>query len=149
MFCSNGDYASVIKKFRPESFKRGKILDLSGKQIGEHEGIINYTIGQRKGIKISSSQPLYVININSEKNTVIVGSKENLEIKKLELRDVNILASKKELNEEVSIKVRSTGKLLKAKINFIDSRAIVEILDKETGISPGQACVIYSKINWG
>ncbi len=148
-FVPNGDYASVIKKFRPESFKRGKILDLSGKQIGEHEGIINYTIGQRKGIKISSSQPLYVININSEKNTVIVGSKENLEIKKLELRDVNILASKKELNEEVSIKVRSTGKLLKAKIKFIDSRVIVEILDKETGISPGQACVIYSKDKFG
>ena len=148
-FVPNGDYSSVIKKFRPESFQPGKILDLEGKQIGEHDGIINYTIGQRKGIKISSSQPLYVININSEKNTVIVGSKENLEIKKLELRDVNILASKKELNEEVSIKVRSTGKLLKAKINFIDSRAIVEILDKETGISPGQACVIYSKDKFG
>ena len=148
-FVPNGDYSSVIKKYRPESFQKGDIIDLNGDKIGEHEGIINYTIGQRKGIKISSSQPLYVININSEKNTVIVGSKENLEIKKLELRDVNILASKKELNEEVSIKVRSTGKLLKAKINFIDSRAIVEILDKETGISPGQACVIYSKDKFG
>ena len=81
-FVPNGDYSSVIKKFRPESFKKGKIIDLSGNQIGEHDGIINYTIGQRKGIKISSSKPLYVININADENTVIVGQKENLEIKK-------------------------------------------------------------------
>ena len=57
-FVPNGDYSSVIKKFRPESFQKGKIVDLDGKQIGEHEGIINYTIGQRKGIKISSKNPL-------------------------------------------------------------------------------------------
>ena len=55
-FVPNGDYASVIKKFRPESFKQGKILDMQGKEVGEHEGIINYTIGQRKGIKISSNE---------------------------------------------------------------------------------------------
>ena len=93
-FVPNGDYSSVIKKFRPESFKKGKIIDITGKQIGEHEGIINYTIGQRKGIKISSSKPLYVININADNNTVIVGEKENLEIKEIQLRELNILASK-------------------------------------------------------
>ena len=119
------------------------IIDLSGNKIGEHEGIINFTIGQRKGIKISSSKPLYVVNINAENNTVVVGNKENLEIK-IRLRDLNILASK-ELNEVVNIKVRSTGKLLKSKIKLNNNYAEVEILDKETGISPGQACVFYSK----
>ena len=148
-FVPNGDYSSVIKKFRPESFKTGKIIDIQGNQIGEHEGIINYTIGQRKGIKISSSKPLYVVNINAKDNTVIVGNKENLEIKEILLREINILASEKEFDEIVNVKVRSTGKLLKAKIKFIDNYAKVEILDKETGISPGQACVFYSKDDFG
>ena len=148
-FVPNGDYSSVIKKFRPESFKKGKIIDLKGNQIGEHEGIINYTIGQRKGIKISSEKPLYVVNINADNNTVIVGNKQNLEIKKLKLRELNLLASKKEFEEIVNIKVRSTGRLLKAKINLKNNSAVVEILDKETGISPGQACVFYSKDDVG
>ena len=148
-FVPNGDYASVIKKFRPESFKPGKILDLRGKQIGEHEGIINYTIGQRKGIKIASNNPLYVINIDADNNSIVVGEKDYLEIKKIKLRELNILGSKKEFNDLINIKVRSTGRLLKAKINIKDNSADVEILDKETGISPGQACVFYSKDDVG
>ena len=140
-----GDYASVIKKFRPESFQSGKIIDLKGNQIGEHEGIINYTIGQRKGIKIASNNPLYVVNIDANNNTIIVGTKECLEVKKIRLRELNILGSKKELDEVISIKVRSTGRLLKAKIHIKEKIADVEILDKETGISPGQACVFYCK----
>ena len=148
-FVPNGDYSSVIKKFRPESFKKGKIIDLLGNQIGEHEGIINYTIGQRKGIKISSNKPLYVVNISSENNTVIVGGKEDLEIKEIQLRELNILGSKNDFVEEVNIKVRSTGRLLKAKVNFSKKIAKVKILDKETGVSPGQACVFYSKDEFG
>tara|TARA_Y100000591_G_scaffold328097_1_gene353837 strand:+ start:674 stop:1801 length:1128 start_codon:yes stop_codon:yes gene_type:complete len=144
-FVPNGDYSSVIRKYRPESFKKGKIVDLNGKQLGEHEGIINYTVGQRKGIKISSNKPLYVVNINSENNTVIVGRKENLEIKEIHLRELNILAKKKEFEKIINVKVRSTGRLLKAKIEFINNNAKVRILDKETGISPGQACVFYAK----
>ena len=148
-FVPNGDYSSVIKKFRPESFKKGKIINLSGKQIGEHEGIINYTIGQRKGIKISSDKPLYVIKINADNNTVTVGDKKNSEIKEIQLRDLNILAKKEEFNKAIKIKVRSTGKLLNAKISIDTKSARVEILDKETGISPGQACVFYSKDDVG
>ena len=144
-FVPNGDYTSVIKKFRPESFKPGKILDLKGKQIGEHDGIINYTIGQRRGIKIASSEPLYVVNIDAGNNTIIVGNKECLEVKEIKLRDLNILGSKKEFDEIINIKVRSTGRLLKAKIKILETIANVEILDKETGISPGQACVFYSE----
>ena len=148
-FVPNGDYASVIKKFRPASFKPGKIFDINGKQIGEHQGIINYTIGQRKGIKIASNNPLYVVDIDADKNSIIVGSKECLEVEKIELRDLNILGSKKELSKIIDIKVRSTGRLLKAKINILNSSANVEILDNETGVSPGQACVFYSKDDFG
>ena len=148
-FVPNGDYSSVIKKFRPESFKPGKILDVSGNQIGEHEGIINYTIGQRKGIKISNDKPLYVVNINADHNTIIVGAKEFLEIKEIKLRDLNLLGNEKDFENLINIKVRSTGKLLKAKIVISDRNAKVEILDSETGISPGQACVFYSKDDFG
>jgi len=148
-FVPNGDYSSVIKKFRPESFKPGKILDISGKQIGEHEGIINYTIGQRKGIKISNDKPLYVVNINADDNTIIVGAKKFLEIKEIKLRNLNLLGNEKDFENLINIKVRSTGRLLKAKIIISDDIAKVEILDSDTGISPGQACVFYAKDDLG
>ena len=148
-FVPNGDYSSVIKKFRPESFQPGKILNISGDKIGEHEGIINYTIGQRKGIKVSSDKPLYVVNINADNNTIIVGAKECLKIKEIKLRDLNLLGEKKDFEKLISIKVRSTGRLLKAKIKILNDKAMVNILDDETGISPGQACVFYSKNEFG
>ncbi len=148
-FVPNGDYSSVIKRFRPQSFKPGKILDISGNQIGEHEGIINYTIGQRKGIKISSDNPLYVLDIDANDNTITVGNKKFLEIEQMQLRNINLLGEKKEFKNLINIKVRSTGKLLKAKILISDGNAKVEILDSETGISPGQACVFYTKDDFG
>ena len=77
-FVPSGDYASVIEKFRPNSSNKGNIKDLNGNVIGVHEGIINYTIGQRKGIKISDKNPLYVIKILANKNEIIVGKKEHL-----------------------------------------------------------------------
>ncbi len=144
-FVPNGDYSSVIKKYRPESFKPGDILDLKGNKLGEHEGIINYTIGQRKGIRISSSEALYVVNIDADKNTIIVGPKDALIIKNLFIKDLNILGSKEEFNKNILIKVRSTGKLLNAKVKFENNSGNVNIIDGETGISPGQACVFYSK----
>ncbi|MDC6482210.1 tRNA 2-thiouridine(34) synthase MnmA [Pelagibacteraceae bacterium] len=148
-FVPNGDYSSVIKKFSPESFKAGDILNLSGKKLGEHEGIVNYTIGQRKGIKISSTDPLYVVNINADTNTIIVGPKESLIIQNLALRDLNVLGSKNDFDQPISIKVRSTGKLLKAKVSFDHKTANIKILEGETGVSPGQACVFYSKDDYG
>ncbi len=148
-FVPNGDYSSVIKKFRPESFKPGKILDISGNQIGEHEGIINYTIGQRKGIKISNDKPLYVVNINADNNTIIVGAKKFLEIKEIKLRDLNLLGDKKDFENFINVKVRSTGRLLKSKIIISNDIAKVEIVDGDTGISPGQACVFYTKDDHG
>ena len=144
-FVPNGDYSSVIKKFRPQSFMRGDILDMKGKKLGSHEGIINYTIGQRRGIKIAGSEPLYVIGINSDNNSITVGTKKNLIIKKIELRTLNVLGDEHDFKNEIDIKIRSTGRLLKGKVIFSGKKALVEIIDEETGISPGQACVFYKK----
>ena len=144
-FVPNGDYSSVIKKFRPQSFMKGDILDTKGKKLGSHEGIINYTIGQRRGIKIAGSEPLYVIGINPDNNSITVGTKKNLIIKKIELRTLNVLGDELDFKNEINIKIRSTGRLLKGKVIFSGNKALVEIIDEETGISPGQACVFYKK----
>ena len=145
-FVPNGDYASVIEKFRPNSFNKGNIKDMSGKVIGVHDGIINYTIGQRKGIKISDKNPLYVVKIIANSNEVIVGEREHLTKTKINLKDLNIITNdKRKYKKELFVKVRSTGKLIKAKIDIKDTSAYVKLLEEEQGIAPGQACVFYSK----
>jgi len=145
-FVPNGDYASVIEKFRPNSFSKGNIKDINGKVIGVHDGIINYTIGQRRGIKISDKKPLYVVRIDADKNEIIVGTKKHLIKKKIRLKNVNVITNNdKDFEKELFVKVRSTGKLLRAKVNLKDDFADVDLLEDEYGISPGQACVFYSK----
>ena len=148
-FVPNGNYASVIKKFRPESFQKGNILDIEGNVVGKHDGIINFTIGQRKGIGIAYKEPLYVININAKTNEVIVGNRVALAIKKIYLKNLNLLSDVEEYNDNLFIKVRSTGRLVKAKVNLNDTGAEVNVDELETGISPGQACVFYSKNQFG
>jgi len=148
-FVPNGNYASVIKKFRPESFQKGNILDIEGNIVGKHDGIINFTIGQRKGIGIAYKEPLYVININAKTNEVIVGNRVALAIKKIYLKNLNLLSDVEEYNNNLFIKVRSTGRLVKAKVNLNDTGAEVNLDELETGISPGQACVFYSKNQFG
>ena len=145
-FVPNGDYASVIEKFRPNSFNKGNIKNIEGKVVGIHDGIINYTIGQRKRIKISDKNPLYVIKIIANTNEIIVGCKEHLIKTKINLKDLNIITSdKKDFDKELFVKVRSTGKLIKAKIDINNKSANVDLLEEEHGIAPGQACVFYSK----
>ena len=145
-FVPNGDYASVIEKFRPNSFSKGNIKDMDGKVIGVHDGIINYTIGQRKGIKISDKNALYVIKIIAENNEIIVGEKAHLIKTKINLRKLNIITKdQKDFEKELFVKVRSTGKLIKAKIDIKKDTANVNLLEEEYGIAPGQACVFYSK----
>jgi tRNA-specific 2-thiouridylase len=145
-FVPNGDYVSVIEKFRPDAFKKGNIKDIDGNVIGVHDGIVNFTIGQRKGIKLAAKEPYYVIEINADKNEIIVGSKQHLVKKEIFLKDLNLLGNKREFQREIFVKVRSTGKLLKSKINIInDNEAILNLQEEEYGISPGQACVFYSK----
>ena len=148
-FVPNGNYASVINKYKPESFKEGDILDTKGKVIGKHEGIINFTIGQRKGIGISHKEPLYVVNIIAKENKVIVGNREALSIKKIYLKDINFLSDIENHSDGLFIKVRSTGKLIKAKVNLDKTKTEVNLEENEIGISPGQACVFYSKNRFG
>ena len=149
-FVPNGDYASVIRKFKPESLQKGNIKNLDGNVIGVHDGIINFTIGQRKGIKVSDNEPLYVLKINSEKNEIIVGPREKLGKKSISLVDLNLLVDKSVFDNEIYVKVRSTGKLLSAKIDLQDSKsANVNLNVPEDGISPGQACVFYKKDDLG
>ncbi len=148
-FVPNGNYASVIEKYRPQSFKKGDIINVKGEKLGTHDGIINYTIGQRKGIKISNPDPLYVIDIKAKSNSIIVGTQDYLNVKKLYLRDINILSNIEIFKKNILVKVRSTGKLLNAKIKIDNNSAIVDILQDEKGISPGQACVFYSRDDIG
>ena len=148
-FVPNGNYTSVIKKYKPESFKDGDILDIKGKVIGKHDGIINFTIGQRKGIGIAHKEPLYVVSIDANKNQVVVGNREALTIKKIYLKNINLLSDIKEHKDNLYIKVRSTGRLIKAKLALNKIVAEVNLEENETGISPGQACVFYSKNEFG
>ena len=123
---------------------------MKGKVIGVHDGIVNFTIGQRKGIKVSDKEALYVLKINSNKNEIIVGPREKLGKKIIDLKNLNLLVNKTEFDEEIFVKVRSTGKLLAAKINLKDqNNAQVNLKISEDGISPGQACVFYKKDKFG
>ena len=149
-FVPNGNYASVIERFKPNSFKKGNIKNLDGKVIGVHDGIINFTIGQRKGIKIADTDALYVLMINSDKNEIIVGPKDKLGKKEIEIKNLNLLVKKEEFENNIFVKVRSTGKLLRAKVNLnLNNKGIVILENAEEGISPGQACVFYSKDSYG
>ncbi len=149
-FVPNGDYASVIEKFQPNSFKKGNIKNLQGDVLGVHNGIVNFTIGQRRGIMISHKKPLYVIKIDSKNNEIIVGPKEKLGKKIISLKEINLLTKKEDLDQDLFVKVRSTGSLLEAKVDLIDNyNAKVNLALPEDGISPGQACVFYRKDQFG
>ena len=148
-FVPNGDYVSVIEKIRPDAFKKGNIKSSDGKVLGVHNGIVNFTIGQRRGIKIAAKDPLYVINIDPKKNEIVVGPKIELLKKDIILRDLNLLADKTDFDKEIFVKVRSTGKLIRSKLNIKDKFAHLNLFDDEFGISPGQACVFYSKDKFG
>ena len=148
-FVPNGDYSSVIKKYRPKSFKQGCIFNTEGKKLGKHDGIINYTIGQRKGLGVSYKEPLYVVNIDPIKNEIVVGNRNDLAIKTIQLKNLNLLGEVEKYNDNLFIKVRSTGKLIKAKVSLNNDKATVRLEEREEGISPGQACVFYSKTKAG
>ena len=148
-FVPNGDYVSVIQKLKPDSFKKGNIKDTNGKVLGVHDGIINFTIGQRKGIKIAASDPLYVVDIDPDLNEIIVGTRKDLIKKNIFLKDLNILCEKKVFDNEIFVKIRSTGKLLRSKIKLESENAQLELMEDEYGISPGQACVFYSRDKYG
>jgi tRNA-specific 2-thiouridylase len=147
-FVPNGDYKSVIEKLRPESYDPGNIVDLQGKVLGKHDGIINFTIGQRKGIKIGGQEEaIFVVKINPDTKEVIVGSRQDLNVSTIHVKDINFLCDPKNLEGNFLVKVRSTGKLLPCKVS---KNATLVVLDEgEPGVSPGQACVFYKQDDAG
>ena len=146
-FVPNGDYASVIKKYRPQSFKKGDILHIeSKKKLGQHQGIINYTLGQRRKIGISSPSPLYVVKIDSNQNIIYVGEEKFLHSQNFKIRDINWLAIDiKDKIIKASVKLRSSQEPQPAKITINNDNSADIIMKSMTkAITPGQACVIYS-----
>ncbi|RWR48879.1 tRNA 2-thiouridine(34) synthase MnmA [Sinirhodobacter huangdaonensis] len=146
-FVPNGSYASVIEKLRPGAADPGEIVDLSGRVLGTHRGVIHYTIGQRRGLGIGGGEPLYVVRLDPGTRRVIVGPKEALATRIIPVREINwlgdeALAARPEWH--VSVKVRSTRPPREAILRPLSAtEAEVELLDPEEGVSPGQACVFY------
>ena len=132
------------KKLRPESYDPGNIVDLKGNILGKHDGIINFTIGQRRGIRIGGQEEaLFVVKINPNTKEVIVGSREDLNIKVIHVRDINFLCNEDNLEGDFFVKVRSTGRLLPCRVEAKGTKVILN--EGEAGISPGQACVFYKQ----
>jgi tRNA-uridine 2-sulfurtransferase len=147
-FVPHGDYAQVIEKLRPEAAAPGDIVDMDGRVLGRHDGVIRYTIGQRKGLGIGGlADPIYVVRLDPATRQVVVGPKAALATRTVPVREVNWLGdapfdSRPEWHLEV--KLRSTRPPAPAIIRPLDGgEAEVELLSPEQGVSPGQACVFY------
>ncbi|ETW14159.1 tRNA-specific 2-thiouridylase MnmA [Roseivivax marinus] len=147
-FVPNGDYASVIEKLRPGAADPGDIVHVDGRVLGTHEGVIHYTIGQRRGLGIGGlSEPLYVVKLDVEGRRVIVGPKEMLATRRVPVREINWLGDAPLTSQDewhVAVKVRSTRPPRDAIIRPVSAtEAEVELVTPEEGVSPGQACVFY------
>ena len=142
-FVPNGDYATVIAKYRPNSLKPGNILHIETKQIlGAHQGIINFTIGQRRGLKIAYDKPLYVVKIDPINNEVFVGESHFLQKQSFIIYNTNWLTS--DLAGDIEVRIRSNGNQYPAYIDILpDNRAKITMLSLVKAITPGQACVVY------
>ncbi|MEM8787920.1 MAG: tRNA 2-thiouridine(34) synthase MnmA [Pseudomonadota bacterium] len=149
-FVPNGSYAAVIEKLRPGAAEPGDIVDLDGRVLGQHDGVIRYTIGQRRGLGIGGGAPLYVVKLDSERRHVVVGPRSALATVRVPLKEVNwlgdaALADLPAEGIELGVKVRSTRppKLARLLPGPGDT-ATVELLAAEEGVAPGQACVFYA-----
>jgi len=148
-FVPDGNYASVIEKLRPGAAEPGEIVHADGRILGRHEGVIHYTIGQRRGLGIGGlEEPLYVVRLDVDLHRVIVGPKEMLATRRVPLREINWLGDAPLTSRDewaVSVKVRSTRPPRDAVLLPIsETEAEVELLTPEEGVSPGQACVFYA-----
>ncbi len=147
-FVPNGNYAAVIEKLRPGAGEPGDIVDLAGSVVGRHEGIIHYTVGQRRGLGIGGlEEPLYVVRLDPDTRRVVVGPKEALSTRTVPLREINWLADAPLTSRAewpLEVKVRSTRPPRAAILRPVSAtEAEVELVAPEDGISAGQACVFY------
>jgi tRNA-uridine 2-sulfurtransferase len=144
-FVPDGKYADIIERLRPDAVRSGDIVHMDGRILGQHKGILHYTIGQRKGLGIASTDPLYVIKLDANLAHVIIGPREALQSKTIHLRDINWLGDEPiDANGlQVAVRVRSTRPPKPAILKMTASGVEVELLSGEEGIAPGQACVFY------
>jgi tRNA-specific 2-thiouridylase len=147
-FVPNGRYADVIERLRPGAAGPGEIVDLEGRVLGRHDGIIHFTVGQRRGLGVATGSPLYVVCLDPASRRVVVGPREALRTSRIRLRDVNWLGDRT-IDEEVGdrrkiyVKVRSTRAPQAAWLHRTADGFEVELIAGEDGVSPGQACVFY------
>jgi len=148
-FVPNGKYSDIVRRLRPGSIEPGEIIHIDGTVVGKHSGIIDYTIGQRRGLGIggrsgSEEDRLYVVNIKTSSNEVIVGPKDALQIDEVSLQDVNWIGknSPKD-NQKLLVRLRSTGEKVLARLKISKNSFQVFLDNPAEGISPGQAAVLY------
>ncbi|MBX9977223.1 MAG: tRNA 2-thiouridine(34) synthase MnmA [Alphaproteobacteria bacterium] len=145
-FVPNGNYASVVERLRPGALDAGDIVHVEGRVLGQHNGIINYTIGQRKGLGISSPEPLFVIRLDPEEKRVVVGPKSALARQSLWVKELNMLADTAEFEggKACTVKIRSSQEPINATV-YLHKDGFSEVIleTPEFGIANGQACVFY------
>lgn len=149
-FIPNGDYAGFVKRLCPEATRSGEIVDESGRVLGRHEGIINFTVGQRRGLNIhdrtgENNEPLYVVRIEAADNRVVVGSYDSLGTRRVVLRDVNWIARAIAPHDiSVDAKLRSAQKPVSARFTLgADGKGYLDFREPVYGVAPGQAGVLY------
>ncbi len=144
-FVPDGDYARVVARLRPDAARPGEIVDQTGRVLGSHDGVIHFTVGQRKGLGLSgNADPLFVLKLDAANARVIVGPREALRSRAITLRDVNWLVPA-DGAFECAVKVRSTRPPVAAIVTPRENGADVELLGFEEAVAPGQACVFYEK----
>jgi tRNA-uridine 2-sulfurtransferase len=147
-FVPNGRYADVIERLRPGAAGPGEIVDLEGRVLGRHDGIIHFTVGQRRGLGVATGSPLYVVRLDAASRRVVVGPRDALRTTRIRLREVNWLGDRT-IDEavidrrEIYVKVRSTRAPQAAWLHRSAEDFEVELIGGEDGVSPGQACVFY------
>jgi tRNA-specific 2-thiouridylase len=147
-FVPNGKYSDVIERLKPGAVQGGEIVHLDGRVLGRHNGIIHYTVGQRRGLGLSVGEPRDVVRLDAKAARVVVGPRQALATRTIRIGDVNWLGDSPleaigEAGIEVAVRVRSTGEPRPATLRFAGTGAVIELLVPEDGVSPGQACVIY------
>ena len=150
-FVPNGRYSDVVQRLKPGAIEGGDIVDLSGRLLGRHEGVINFTVGQRKGLGLGHHESLFVIRIDAAKRQVVVGPREALATRRVLLRDMNWLdvAPPSADPRAVLARVRSTREPVRAEVRACTDGVEVELLVHEEGVAPGQACVLYDAADPG
>ncbi len=145
-FVPSGNYAAVIEKLRPGAAEPGEIVHVDGRVLGTHDGVLRYTVGQRRGLGIGGlEEPLFVVRLDAEKRQVVVGPREMLNSRRIRLKEVNWLGDGPLTEErEALVRVRSTRQPVPAMIRPVEGGAEVALLQAEEGVAPGQACVFYA-----